>query len=221
MRPGLLAAVPVLILAAAAAQAQTYRWVDEKGRVQYSDTPPAKAKAAPKPVPGATAPASPAPATSAPDAGGGPVPFAVQRAMNDFPVTLYSAENCNEGCTRARDLLNQRGVPFTEIVVTTPDQLAKLKTATGGGSVPAMTVGSQAVAGFEQGAYDALLDSAGYPAAGTVPPRAQKAPTAAAKTAPKPAARPEPVKTGPYDSGNLPSNQPTGPGRYAVPEPAK
>ena len=41
-RPRALAAVSVLVALAAsgAASAQTYRWVDEKGRVQYSDQPP-------------------------------------------------------------------------------------------------------------------------------------------------------------------------------------
>ena len=34
------AVVLLLLLAAAQAHAQQYRWVDEKGRVQYTDTPP-------------------------------------------------------------------------------------------------------------------------------------------------------------------------------------
>jgi hypothetical protein len=37
----------VLLLAAAPAWAQIYKWVDEKGRVQYGEKPPASAKAAP------------------------------------------------------------------------------------------------------------------------------------------------------------------------------
>ena len=43
MRAVLLA----LLLAAAPAWAQIYKWVDEKGRVQYGEKPPAGAKAAP------------------------------------------------------------------------------------------------------------------------------------------------------------------------------
>lgn len=37
----------VLALAAPAAMAQVYKWVDEKGRVQYGDKPPAGANATP------------------------------------------------------------------------------------------------------------------------------------------------------------------------------
>lgn len=36
-----------LLLAAAPAWGQIYKWVDEKGRVQYGEKPPASAKAAP------------------------------------------------------------------------------------------------------------------------------------------------------------------------------
>ena len=43
MRKALLA----LLLAAAPAWGQIYKWVDEKGRVQYGEKPPAGAKAAP------------------------------------------------------------------------------------------------------------------------------------------------------------------------------
>lgn len=37
----------VLLLVAAPAWGQIYKWVDEKGRVQYGEKPPASAKAAP------------------------------------------------------------------------------------------------------------------------------------------------------------------------------
>ena len=39
-KPRSRAVVLMLLLAAAQAHAQQYRWVDEKGRVQYTDTPP-------------------------------------------------------------------------------------------------------------------------------------------------------------------------------------
>ncbi len=40
-------AILALLLVAAPAWAQIYKWVDEKGRVQYGEKPPAGAKAAP------------------------------------------------------------------------------------------------------------------------------------------------------------------------------
>ncbi len=44
--------------------------------------------------------------------------------------------------------------------------------------------------GFEEGAYDSLLDIAGYPKAGTVPARTQAAPQPAAPPAEAAEARP-------------------------------
>jgi hypothetical protein len=56
--------------------------------------------------------------------------------------------------------------------------------------------------GFEETAYQRLLDAAGYPVTGVVPPRAQAEPTAAAPGLPevKPAAQPE-QPSGPYSPG--------------------
>ncbi len=51
------------LLLAAAAGAQTYKWVDKNGRVQYGDTPPPGANAAP--VRSAQRPSPPAPAPAA------------------------------------------------------------------------------------------------------------------------------------------------------------
>lgn len=52
-----------LLLAAAAAHAQIYRWTDEQGRVHYGQSPPPGAKASPvdSRVPPASGPAQPAP----------------------------------------------------------------------------------------------------------------------------------------------------------------
>jgi hypothetical protein len=51
-----------------------------------------------------------------------------------------------------------------------------LKRVSGANEVPTLIVGASVHRGYEQGSYDALLDSAGYPKAGTLPPRAQAAP---------------------------------------------
>ena len=39
---------------------------------------------------------------------------ATKRAAEAFPVTLYTSAECVADCKQARDLLNGRGVPFTE-----------------------------------------------------------------------------------------------------------
>lgn len=155
-----------LLAAALAANAQQlYRWVDEKGRVQVTDTPPpASAKSVQKKEhKGSAAESSQA-------------PFALTRAMRDFPVTLYTSPSCKAPCATARDALNRRAVPFKEVQVWDEETNAVLKRVSGANEVPTLAVGASVHRGFEQGSYDALLDSAGYPKEGVLPARAQAAP---------------------------------------------
>lgn len=180
----------VLLGAACTASAQLYRWTDDQGRVHVTDTPPpASAKNVQQRAAGTTPTA--AAATN--------LPYAVQIAAKSFPVTLYTAPGCAP-CGIARALLNQRGVPFREVSVTSEEQTKELKQAVGSLSVPAIRVGASVQKGFEQGAYDALLDSAGYPRAGIAPARNQSEPKPAAPgaaTASEAAAAEEPA-AGPY-----------------------
>ena len=187
------------------AGAQVYRWTDDQGRVHITDTPPpSSAKGVKKS--GAT---SAAPSAAAAPQPAGQEPFAVQQAKSKFPVTLYTVPNC-QGCEAARKLLNARGVPFKEISLTDAAQMDEFKQTVGGNTVPAMMVGSTVQKGFEESAYQRLLDAAGYPATGVVPPRSQAEPTAAAPGLPevKPAAQPE-QPSGPYSPGAAPQPPPT------------
>lgn len=183
-----------LCAVATTAAAQMYRWTDEKGAVHFTDTPPpAGARNVQKRAGGSAGSESPA-------AG---VPFILQQPMKDFPVTLYTAANC-DACGPARQLLNTRGVPFKEISVTTNEDIAQLNRAVGGNAVPSLLVGPTVIRGYEAGAFHRALDVAGYPKTGVLPVRAQQAPKPpAAEEKPveaKPAAEP-PAKKGRYYSG--------------------
>lgn len=148
-----------------AASAQLYRWTDERGRVHVTDTPPPPSA---KDVKQRSASAGPA-------TGGTDLPYSVQRAAQTYPVTLFTAPDCGP-CGPARALLNTRGVPFREVLVVDEKQAEELKKAVGSLSVPSIRVGSAVQQGFEQGAYHSLLDTAGYPRTGILPPRNQAAP---------------------------------------------
>ena len=182
----------VLLGAACAASAQLYRWTDEKGRVHITDTPPPPSA---NNVQKRALDATPEPASGANQ------PYAVQLAAKNYPVTLYTAPDCAP-CGAARALLNQRGVPFREVSVVGEQESAQLRNAVGSLSVPSLVVGTSAQKGFEEGAYHSLLDVAGYPRTGLLPPRSQAEP----KPAPaKPAAGEKPpaeeadaAPTGPY-----------------------
>ena len=118
----------------------------------------------------------------------------------------------------ARAALNKRGIPFNEIQVYNTETLDELKKAAGSDTVPTLVVGRSSQAGFEQVRYDALLDSAGYPAAGAFPPRAQAAPATPEGYEPPPSAEPatpaqQTSKPGPYDPSGLKGPEPK-PGIY-------
>ena len=200
----------ILVCAAAAAQAQPYRWVDEKGRPHYTDNPPPTAKGLKKS----------GSKTESPAEQSEQLPFELQRAQKDFPVTLYTAPApvCKEPCELARAALNKRGVPFTEIQVWNVETLEQLKAKAGSDSVPALVVGRSATSGFDAARFDNLLDSAGYPKQGAVPVRAQRAPATPEGYEPPPVAEPvqaeAPARAGPYDTSGLPSNRSDKPGPY-------
>ena len=97
---------------------------------------------------------------------GAQLPFVLARAMKEYPVTLYTSPNCTEPCNAARELLNKRGVPFSEVQVWEEESNAELKRVSGNNQVPALKVGSTVQSGYEPSSYGALLDTAGYPARG-------------------------------------------------------
>ena len=137
----------------ASAQA-TYRWVDKvSGQTVYSDQPP------PPGTPGVVKLGS--------EAGGATpqVPYAPRQAAGKDPVTLDTAAGCTDACTQARELLNQRGVPFTEKMLNTEEDQAEFAKQMGSKDVmvPSLTVGQQKFRGLESGAWNNLLDLAGYP----------------------------------------------------------
>ena len=179
----------ILFCVAATANAQPYRWVDEKGRVQYSDTPPpAGAKAAQK-------------KQLKDNAVGGQGSYDLDKAMRESPVTLYSHPDCKDQCQTARDTLNKRGIPFKEVSVEDQPKQDELKRLSGGINVPVLVVGGQVVTAISAQAYDGALDLAGYPRAGVARARNQAAPPPApeeAQAAPKPAAESAPERRGPY-----------------------
>jgi len=183
-------------LAAAAFAQQMYRWTDEKGRVHITDTPPPpsarnvqKKKAAAAPAEGNTQQLS----------------YDLALAMKEYPVVLYTSPLCKEPCANARAALNQRSVPFLEVQVWDIPSNELLKRISGSNQVPTLVVGSSVQQGYEQGAFDALLDSARYPKAGVLPPRAQAAPPVPEGYTPPDSG--EPLKAQPLQ----PETKPTGP----------
>jgi glutaredoxin len=185
---GFLLLLPLLV------QAQVYRWVDDNGKVHYSDQAPSSgAKNVQKQT------------ISGGQGSSASLPYALQQAVGNFPVTLYTSEVCKETCTRARELLDKRGVPYREVTVTDEADLTRLRELSGGDVVPVMTVGRELHKGFESGEYNAALDGAGYPRSSLLPPGVQ-ARQPVAKSVQKAAPAAAGVEGGPATAVQEPAN---------------
>ena len=146
-----LISLAVLLALALPASAAMYKWVDAQGRVQYSDIPP---------PPGTKVEEQKIIRNTIATAG---TPFAIQEAAKRNPVTLWM-HDCGELCTRARDFLASRGIPYT---LRNPSRMneqdAWRKASAGENAVPLLVVGTRALKGFEEPEWNVALDAAGYP----------------------------------------------------------
>jgi hypothetical protein len=164
-----------LLVSAGVAHAELFRWVDKDGNVHYSDQPPPPNARDVQQKPLAPKPGDP------------PIPYQLQQATRNFPVTFYISA-CGDGCTQARQLLAKRGIPHTEYDATNPGFQEQLKKLTGGELiVPVLTVGRSVLRGFEAGQWNAALDAAGYPASALIKVTPTRAQPGAAAAAPVPA----------------------------------
>lgn len=183
-----LAACATGALLATATQAQqVHRIVGPDGKVTFSDRAPEDKKAQSTVLSTASGGAASNPA----------LPSELRQVASRFPVTLYTGESCSP-CQQARQLLVQRGVPFTERSVNTNDDLDALRRLSGESALPFGTIGRQQLKGFSDAEWTQYLDAAGYPAQSRLPrgytqPAATplaptKAPAASAPDAPQEAA---------------------------------
>lgn len=188
MKKFALTAVLVTLVAAPTMAAQLYRWVDDKGNVEWRDTPPPATakKVERRNVGGNTIDTT-------------EVPYSVRQTAKNFPVTLW-VTNCGDPCDKARALLNRRGVPYTE--KNAQSDLAAFKKASGGTmQVPLLFVGERKLSGYLQSEWNAALDFAGYPKTALVSVKPAAKPVPASSTAPPSTGTPPhgaaPAPTGP------------------------
>lgn len=139
------------VLMAGNAQAGLYRSIDSSGKVHYSDTPltgsedVVEVKTDKVPEREET------------------LLYETQRAKQNFPVTLYTFPECASACKMARDFLNKRGVPFTEVSLVKQEDIDAFRKDSGDSQIPAMSVGKAWAKGFQEERWNKELDIAGYP----------------------------------------------------------
>jgi hypothetical protein len=150
-----------------------YKVVGPDGRVTYSDR----------------APSAPAPAErveafrpghrSAQDPG---LPFELRQVAQRFPVVLYTSDDCGP-CDSGRQLLLQRGIPFSERKLVTEEDGKAFDKLGAGRTLPGLSVGSRQLRGLNTVDWASYLDAAGYPKESRLP-TAWKPPAATPLTTP-------------------------------------
>lgn len=157
-----------------------YKIVAPDGSITYADRPPPNevGKVTSIGRRGTSAP------TAAADAG---FPIELRQTASRYPVTLYTGANCAP-CDAGRQLLQQRGIPYTEKRVLIEDDAVALTQLSGGRTLPSLTIGVQPLRGFNAADWDSYLDAAGYPRESRLPRGWQPAP--AVPLAPRAASAP-------------------------------
>lgn len=148
--------VGTLLAASGVSAGNMYRWVDSAGKVHYTDhPPPPEAKRVEQKNLGGNM------------VQGDDLPYATRVAVKNFPVTVFINE-CGEPCTKAREHLSKRGIPYTSRnPETNPADAEALKKLTDAMEVPVLVVGNTTpIRGYEPGSWDTALDAAGYPRSG-------------------------------------------------------
>ena len=160
--------------------AQLYQWKDAQGRTVYSDQPPPTSvrNAQQKNFKGSVIE--------------GGESYATKVAREKRPITLYTSD-CGAACNQARELLIQRGVPFSSKDLQASEEARnEVQKLTGKLNVPVLLVGSEKIEGYEASQWQAALDRAGYPK--SAPPGSKPVPPAAPMPAPASSPAPAPAK---------------------------
>lgn len=123
------------------------------------------------------------------------LPLELRQAAGRYPVTLYAGKDC-AACDAGRQLLQRRGVPYTEKRVDSNDDIAAFRRLTGASSLPVLTIGGQQLKGLNSADWTSYLDAAGYPAESKLPASWRNpAPSPMVAVAPKPTTAATPAGT--------------------------
>jgi len=172
--------LPLAALFASASLYAQYKVVGPDGKVTYTDRPPASSSGKVSELGGRGGVA----------AENAALPLELRQAVARYPVTLYASVGACDPCDSARQLLRQRGIPYSEKSVQSPEDADALERLSGGRDAPTLSVGAQTLRGLAPEVWNSYLDAAGYPRESRLPPNFAYAPATplVARAAP-PAAR--------------------------------
>lgn len=186
-----LAALPALAL---------YKVVGPDGRITYTDRPPTDGSAKVVPMGAGSGPAAAAAEASL-------LPIELRQVSARYPVVLYTSADCPP-CDSARQLLQQRGIPYVEKRAQTEEDGLALDRLMGGRTVPAVSIGPQQLRGLNVADWTAYLDAAGYPKESRLPRGWQPPPVTPIVAAREPAVAPAPRPAAPVPPAPAPEAAP-------------
>lgn len=131
------------------------------------------------------------------------LPYELRQAAQRYPVTLYTTKDCPP-CDAGRQTLRQRGIPFAEKTIATKEDGDALQRISGARDLPALTVGSQVLRGYQRDEWSSYLDAAAYPKESKLPANFPQG-GATPLTEPKQAVR----ENTPANDGTAPAARPT------------
>lgn len=135
----------VLMVLSMDCDAEIFRWVDDQGRVQIGDRPPAtvQAQSLDLRINTYAPPQRQAPATPS------------QAATGTKPVVVYSAAWC-PACKKAKSYLQAKNIPYTEYDVERSTQGRRDYQRLNGRGVPLILVGESRMTGFSSTLFEQL-----------------------------------------------------------------
>jgi glutaredoxin len=158
-----------VLVMATAANAQTFKWVDDHGVVHLSDSPPSQGTSAlveiASPANFKSKPSSDLPSaqniTNPQGASGSPVAAEERAEPRNITVELYTTSWCPY-CKDARNFFRSRGISFTEYDIEKDEEAARRKNSLDGGrGVPFAVICDQKIRGFSTIAYENALATCG------------------------------------------------------------
>jgi glutaredoxin len=151
--------LPLLVMLVALPSHAQYKVVGPDGKVTYTDRPPATTE-------GKTTPLNSRGGTASSDAA---LPIELRQVAARYPVTLYSGTDGCEPCNGARQFLRQRGIPYAEKQIQSPEDTQALQRIAGSTDIPTLTIGGQVLRGLAPDVWSSYLDAAGYPRESRLP----------------------------------------------------
>jgi len=153
----IVAAMLTVSYASSAPAITLYKWVDEEGNISYQDQPPEKGQKYEER-------SFSSEGTRTGDTNN---EIARSRAIQENPVTLYTAENC-DSCDLVGKILDSNNIPFEKIPVdNAPDAQKVLSELIGSIRVPTLIIGEKVINVSNRAAIEDALRKSGYPAVQT------------------------------------------------------